>query len=141
MPLFSNMIANKQKVDEILKTSFIILFVYGIVIAVASFFYSQELMNLLYVNHIQESAAVYKILMLSIFPIVLTYVFGSLLTANGNLKQLNIIAILAVCMSLVLNFILVPIYEAKGSAWASLITQMFIIISEIYLAIKLFNLK
>ena len=141
MPLFSNMIANKQKVDEILKTSFIILFVYGIVIAVASFFYSQELMNLLYVNHIQESAAVYKILMLSIFPIVLTYVFGSLLTANGNLKQLNIIAILAVCMSLVLNFILVPIYEAKGSAWASLITQMFIIISEIYLAIKLFQFK
>ena len=141
MPLFSNMIANKQKVNEIVKTSFILLFVYGVIIATASFFYSHELMNLLYVNHVDASSEVFKILMLSIFPLVLTYVFGSLLTANGNLKQLNIIAICAVCINLVLNLLFIPSYGAKGSAIASLATQLFIIISEIYLAVKIFNFK
>ncbi|MDD3281293.1 MAG: polysaccharide biosynthesis C-terminal domain-containing protein, partial [Bacteroidales bacterium] len=141
MPLFSNMIANKQKVNEIVKTSFILLFIYGSIIAVGSFFYSDELMNLLYVNHVSDSSAVYKILMLSILPITLTYVFGSLLTANGNLKELNIIAVIAVCMNLFLNVIFIPKYGAIGSAYVSLITQFFIIISEIYLTIKIFKFK
>ncbi len=142
MPLFSNIIANKKNVTDILKTSFTILFVYGVIVAIASFFYSYELMNLLYNNnHIEESAEVYKILMISIFPVVLTYVFGSLLTANGNLKQLNTIAIVGFCISLILNFIFIPIYGAKGSAWAFLTTQIFIIISEIYLTIKIFHFK
>lgn len=141
MPLFSNMIANKQKVNEIVRTSFILLFIYGATIAIASFFYSHELMDLLYVNHIGASPDVYKILMLSIFPLVLTYVFGSLLTANGNLKQLNIIAISAVCINVTLNLILIPIHGAKGSAIASLVTHSFIISLEVYLAIKIFEFK
>ena len=141
MPLFSNMIANKQKVNEIVKTSFILLFIYGSIIAVGSFFYSDELMNLLYVNHVSDSSAVYKILMLSILPITLTYVFGSLLTANGNLKELNVIAVIAVCMNLVLNVIFIPKYGAIGSAYVSLITQFLIIVSEIYLTIKIFKFE
>lgn len=141
MPLFSNMIAKKQKVNEIVKTSFILLYIYGLIIAVASFVYNQELMDLLYVKHVSESAAVFQVLMLSIFPIVLTYIFGSLLTANGNLKQLNIIAITGVCINVCLNLLLIPRLGAMGSAIASLVTQTFIIVVEMYIAINKFQFK
>lgn len=141
MPLFSNMIAKKEKVNEIVKTSFILLYIYGIIIAVGSFVYNQELMDLLYVKHVAESAAVFQVLMLSIFPIVLTYIFGSLLTANGNLKQLNIIAISGVGINIGLNLLLIPRWGAMGSAIASLVTQTFIIAVEIYIAITKFHFK
>ena len=141
MPLFANMIAKKQAVNEIVKTSFVILFIYGMLLAAGSYFYGSEIMDLLYVNHVEASASVFKILMLSVFPISLTYIFGSLLTANGNLKQLNIIAIIGVVISIGLNLFLIPHNGAMGSAVASLVTQLFVITAEIIIALSVFKFK
>ena len=79
--------------------------------------------------------------MISILPLGLTYVFGSLLTANGNLKQLNLIALGAVCINIVCNLLLIPRWQAVGSAFSGILTQSFIVICEILLAIKVFHLR
>jgi len=141
LPMFSKMIAKKESVIGLLRTAFSLIFIYGITLAVASFFYSDPLMNLLYHNHIDQSSEVFSILMLSIAPLSATYIFGSLLTAKGELKKLNLIAITAIIINVGLNLLLIFKWQALGSAVASLCTQLFIITAEIILAVRLFKIR
>jgi O-antigen/teichoic acid export membrane protein len=141
LPMFARMIAEKTSVNSLVKTSFTLIFIYGVVLATASYYYSYELMEVLYHNHVLDSSNVFKILMLSIAPLSATYILGSLLTANGNLKKLNIIAFIAMLLNIGLNIILIPKYLAFGSAIASVCTQLFIITAEIIIAAKVFSLR
>jgi O-antigen/teichoic acid export membrane protein len=70
-----------------------------------------------------------------------TYIFGTLLTANGNLKQLNYMALMGILINIVLNIILINYFKAYGSALSSLITQFFTATLQIYLAYKIFKFR
>src|SRR5690606_1936765 len=69
----------------------------------------------------------------------LTCVFGTLLTASGNLKKQNIVALGAIGINVILNFILIPRYEAFGSAISSLVTQMVAGLAQVYICYKVFH--
>jgi O-antigen/teichoic acid export membrane protein len=128
------------------------LFTISTVVAIGSFFYSSEIMELLYPIHGQESlleytlrinqsAGIYGILMFGLVAMAINYVFGTLLTANGNLKALNIFAGIAVVLSLVINLVLVPRIQATGSAYASLSANGFLCIAQVIFAIYIFKIK
>jgi O-antigen/teichoic acid export membrane protein len=123
LPLFARMLKHKESVEHLVKLSFTLLITTAIIIGVGSNFYSLELMHLLYKEHIEASANVFGLLMLGFIAISTTYVFGTLLTANGNLKQLNIIAACGMLINICLNLIFIPLMKAKGSAYSSLVTQ------------------
>jgi O-antigen/teichoic acid export membrane protein len=73
--------------------------------------------------------------------IATTYVFGTLLTANGSMKQLNVMAFSGMVINVSLNLILIPRYQAFGSAYASLFTQIITAGSQVILATVVFKLK
>jgi hypothetical protein len=60
-------------------------------------------MELLYVGQIQEAQKVFVFLILGLIPISVTYIFGTLLTANGNLKALNLMALTGMIVNISLN--------------------------------------
>lgn len=123
LPIFSKMLKHKESVEQLVKLSFILLITPAVVIAVGCCFYNYELMGMLYKEHIESSALVFSVLMCCFCAISTTYIFGTLLTANGNLKELNIMAAGVMILNIVLNLILIPRYHAFGSAVASMITQ------------------
>jgi O-antigen/teichoic acid export membrane protein len=140
IPVFSKMIKHKENVEHIVKLSFILLITPALVVSVGCFFYAAELTSL--INHgTIDSTSEFRILMLCFTAVSTTYIFGTLLTANGNLKQLNTMAIVGICINLVLNFILIPHYQAFGSAISSLATQFFTAGIQVYFAIKIFKFK
>jgi O-antigen/teichoic acid export membrane protein len=152
LPLFSHMIKFNLSVENLAKTSFSLLFAISVVVAIGSYFYSAELMNWLYPQHeneslhefstrIHESGVVFSRLMFSFVAISATYVFGTLLTANGDLKKLNIIAGSGVIISLSINLFLVPRLLAVGSAYASLSAQFITAVAQVLLAIKIFRFR
>ena len=98
-------------------------------------------MNLLYHNHVEISSNIFGVLMFAYVFVSTSYIFGTLLTANGSLKELNILAGIGVVINLTLNFILIPKYLALGSAIANLATQSFIAVSQIIISKKIFNFK
>ena len=61
IPVFSRMIKHKQSVEKMVKLSFTLLITVAIIVAIGSVFYSYELMDLLYNEHILESARVYRL--------------------------------------------------------------------------------
>ena len=141
LPMFANMIKNNKKLDELVKLSFSLLFVPATIIAVFSFTFSNQIMEILYNVNTNESAQVLGVLMACFVAIATTYIFGTLLTANGSLKTLNILAIGGMLLNFVLNLILIPKLKAEGSAIASLITQSLIVILQIIIAKNVFKFK
>ena len=141
LPLFSRMIKNKESVVQVMKLAATLLIIISSIVAFASHFYSYELMDLLYVAHVQESSDVFRLLMFGYIAISTTYVFGTLLTANGNLKYLNIVAGCGMLLNLILNLVLVPRFLAVGSAYASLVAQFTTAIVQVLLVQWIFKYK
>ena len=152
LPLFASVIKNGEDLQSLVKQSFSLMLTMTGIIAVACIFYSENLMELLYNIQenetveaynirIQESSKILQILMGSFVSISVTYIFGTLLTANGNLKHLNIVAATGVVINLALNFIFIPIFEAKGAAFTSLCVQLTTCLIQFILAKNIFRLK
>jgi O-antigen/teichoic acid export membrane protein len=143
LPIFSKMIKLKQSVEQMVTLSFSLLVVPAIIIAVCSFFFRQEFMETLYsgTGHIEESAKVFGVLMCCFVPIASTYIFGTLLTANGSLKQLNIMASSGMIVNILLNLYLIPKMEVFGSAVSSLTTQVLTAAAQIVMVKYLFRFK
>ncbi|MEZ5196938.1 MAG: oligosaccharide flippase family protein [Bacteroidales bacterium] len=152
LPLFSRMIKLKQSVEDLVRLSFSLLFTVSVVAALASFFYSHEIMNWLYpvhgveseidyANRLNQSANVFGLLMFGFIAISTVYVFGTLLTANGSLKTLNIVAAIGMIISIAINIVLVPQFQATGSAYASLTAQFVTCIAQVIAAEVAFKFK
>lgn len=141
LPLFSKMINENRKITDVMGAAFHLLLIITTSFVAISLLYSRELMELLYNKHIEESAEVYRWLSFCFVPISMTYIFGTLLTANGSLKYLNIIAGLGMLMNIGLNFILIPLFQQNGAAITSLITQTVTAALQAWLALKIFKVK
>lgn len=140
LPMFSKMIKEKTELNQLIKLSFILIIIPAIIIATSSFFYRKEVINLLYHSHIDNSANIFSILMISFVFVAINYIFGTLLTANGSLKQLNIIALMSLVLNFALNLILIPKYKALGAAYANVATQFFATSLQIVVAFRIFRL-
>ena len=141
VPIFSRMIKQHQSIEHILKLAFTLLITTAIIVSVGSFYYSYELMDLLYDSHIQESSAVFRLLMGGFVAVSATYIFGTLLTANGNLKELSIISFCSLLINFGINLLLIPRLFAIGSAYASLVTQFFTAIAQVILVQRIFKFR
>ena len=141
LPIFSRMIKLKDKVDDLVQFSFFLLLTPAVVFVISTIFYSQEIIGVLYTEHNEISAKIFPILITAFIPISMTYIFGTLLTANGNLKKLNIIAFSGVVINFTLNLILIPKFQAQGAAITAIITQSITAILQIWLGISIFKIK
>lgn len=141
LPMFSRSIVLKEKIGGLLELSVLLLTVPSITVIIPAVIYRNELFAMLFNEHIVISANVFAILIFSYLGMCISYTFGALLTANGNLRQLNLMALGAVIISLTLNIILVPKYKVIGSAIANASAQVFTIIIQLILAKRIFTLK
>ncbi|HOE04974.1 MAG TPA: oligosaccharide flippase family protein [Bacteroidales bacterium] len=141
MPLFARMLGKKEPVDEIVKISSLLLIVPAILLAAVCIIYNQELMNLMYVAHTRESANILGFLMTGFVGICGTYIFGSLLTANGSLKQLNIMAASGMAFNIAVNFMMIPRFGIEGAAITSMVTQLFTMAAQAFIAVKILQLR
>lgn len=140
LPIFSRMLKMGEDVSGIVRLAFGLLTTVSIIAAVHGSIYSKELMQLFYHEHIGESTAVFQLLIWCFVPMASTYVLGTLLTANGSLFKLNIIALVGIGVNVLLNIILIPSKGAQGSAIASLATQYITALAQGLVAVGIFKL-
>jgi O-antigen/teichoic acid export membrane protein len=141
LPMFARMIKLKHQLDELVKLAFSLLMILSVIVAMGSYFFRYDLMALMYQKHVAESAQVFGYLIGCFVAISTTYVFGTLLTANGNMRELNTMASIGMFLNITLNLILIPHYKATGSAIASLITQFSTACFQVLIAQKVFKFK
>ena len=139
LPMFSQMIKHKKPIEELVELSFSFIAIPAIMVIACGVFFARDLMSMLYVSHIDETSAVFCILVNSFLAISSVYIFGTLLTANGNLKVLNMIALGGMLLNIILNLILIPQYKAIGAAISSMTTQYLTAGAQILLAHLVFK--
>jgi len=141
LPLFAGMIRKRENVHDLLSFSAVLMFLFSGCAAVLCAFYGSDIMHLLYNNASPYSIRIFSMLMISFIPISSVYIFGTLLTAHGSLKILNIIAVGGIVVNVVLNLIMIPPYGALGTTIATLFTQAVVAALHIYAANVTFKVK
>ena len=104
-------------------------------------FYQTEIMILMDYNEIVASASIFSVLMFAFLGMAGTIIYGTLLTANGSLRQLNVTSAIAVVINVILNLILIPRYFALGAAYSALATQVFVGVSQYIIVVQKFRFK
>ena len=141
LPIFSKMIKARESIVDLVDISFKIMFSGALILSVLCFQFGDEIMSWRYHDISSQSSALFSVLMFCFVCISSTYIFGTLLTANGDLKLLNVLAGVALMVNIGLNLILIPKWQALGSAVASLITQIIVSITQIMVSKKRFDLR
>lgn len=141
LPMFARMIKKKQSVEDFAKLSFSMIIVPAVFLVAICNFFSEQIMDIMYWEHVDSSAKTLSLLMTGFVGISTTYIFGTLLTANGSLKQLNLMALSGMILNIGLNFILIPRFEVVGSAIAGMITQILTAITQLIIAHYIFKFK
>jgi O-antigen/teichoic acid export membrane protein len=128
-------------VDGLVSLALRLVLTGAIALAVFASMQAQAIMDLRYSEHTGESAPAFAVLMWCFVAVCTTYVFGTLLTAGGSLKRLNMMAAAGAVLNIGLNLVLIPHWHAEGAAWASLATQAATALVQVVLALQAFRLK
>ena len=70
----------------------------------------------------------------------MNFIFGTLLTANGNLKVLNSISAIGIVANILINVVLIPQHGALGAAIATFATQGVTAIAQFIYCIQKFKI-
>jgi O-antigen/teichoic acid export membrane protein len=141
MPLFASMIRKREDVQDLLRFSAILMFLFSTCAAILCSFFGTNIMTLLYADADSYSIEIFSLLMISFIPISSVYIFGTLLTAHGSLKVLNAIAMGGIVVNVVLNLLLIPGYGALGTTIATIFTQVVVAALHIMVANRTFKVQ
>lgn len=133
-PMFSRILKKSKKdILPLLQTSGNLLIGGSAVIVIALYFNSETVLNWIYDSNIYESSKSFKWLMLGFFSLSINFIFGTLLSANGNFRVLNYLAAFAVVFNVGLNLISSPVFGSEGAAFIFFLTQTVVSISQFVL--------
>jgi len=141
LPMFARMLKKREAINSLVQLSLQLVWSGAITIAVVSFFYCDEIMSLLYDDATPYYGSVMRYLILSFIAMSGTYIYGTLLTANGSMLKMNKVFIITIAFNIVLNFFLIPNSKCEGPAIATLATQFFALFAQILIAQKEIALK
>jgi len=143
LPIFSKMLKNKDDTTDLVYLSFKLIFGISVIIGVLAYLFKAEIINLRYDiigKDLIHCSSSFGFLMLAFIAACTTYIFGTLLTASGKLKSLNIVAICGVIINIIINILLIPKYGAEGAAFASFVTQGITAVLQVVIAFKILNI-
>ena len=146
LPLFSKRLATGDDNSEVIWMSFRLVLWVSMGAAMGAWFYGEPLINWLYHGQMQSggtlivngvdvpqamvysgeilnAAMIFKVLMLAFVPMSLVHVFGTFVTASGQMKWLASLAFVCVGINVAFNYIEIPKVGALGAAAGCLITQ------------------
>ncbi len=152
LPMFSRMIKFRESIEPLVKLAFTLLITPAIVIGIGCCFYNREIIEMLYIKHadqsedvyhmcVDQSASVFRLLMWCFMCQSMSYIFGTLLTANRNLKELNLLAAGCMILNITLNIVLIPHLLAFGSAISALATQFSMALAQILIVQRKFKFR
>lgn len=142
LPMFGRLIHRGQPVNALAKQGLSIMLIPATAVPLLAWFYRHELYQFIYpALYSGYGALVFASVLTAFVPFSMGYIFGTLLTAHGSLKRLNIISTAGLAANFALNLILIPQYKALGACVATVATQSLVIVLTVYNCRQLFGFK
>jgi O-antigen/teichoic acid export membrane protein len=133
MPMYAKLLKLGQDVKPLAHLGIQIIWSGAISLVVCTIVFRENIMVGLYTTGSAYSGNILGWVIVSFIPVSGVYIFSSLLTAQGSLRQLNRVYVFGVLLNLGLNLWLIPLHKALGAAVANCITQILIFGAQLYL--------
>jgi len=142
LPMFARQLKAKESIRPLTSMSFKLIWAGSVTLAAAIFFAREDLLRLM----MPERANIYRfevlgVLIWAFVPVSITYIFSTLLTARERMMRMNRFFVIGIVLDLGLNLLLIPYWQAIGSAVAALATQVFIASAMVWLCVREFEFK
>ena len=134
LPMFSAQIFQKEQLQELVSLGVRMMVPFSTLITLIFVMYGEYLISLQFDENVLRYYQVLILLSVSFFFVSFTYIFGTFLLAAEQVKRLNIVFGIALIINFSANLLLIPRYGAVGAAWATVGTQLFVLVSEILLS-------
>ncbi len=133
LPMFANLLKKKESVQSLVELSIKMIWAGAIPLAIATFFFKEEIMFWLYVKATPYYGQVLGYLILTFIAVCGIYIYSTLLTANASLKKMNWLFVISIILNVLLNYFLIKNFKASGAAVATLVTQFFVLFCKMIL--------
>ena len=141
LPMFSKLIDKKDKLISLVEEVSKPLFLICLMVCFVSWFYGEEIFDVIYINNTEQHYRVFRYLMLGFFAMGMANIFGCLFLASEDLKSINILFTVGIILNVSANVLLIPEQQAFGAVIATLVTQFFVFAGLIILAFRKFTLR
>jgi O-antigen/teichoic acid export membrane protein len=125
IPFISNRLSKRKSIDEVVLSSRHLLFIFSMFIAITVFFYAPWLHDLLYESGGEAGTKVLQWCLPALLGYALVHVYGTVLTARGQLMPFSYIIFASVAINLICNLILIPEWGALGCCFSAIASQLF----------------
>jgi O-antigen/teichoic acid export membrane protein len=95
-----------------------------------------EILDILYVAPAAGAMHAFILLMLTLIPVAIIYIFSTILTAAGRFRLLGLITLGGMVLNITLNLITIPSHQSVGAAFSALVTQVAVAIACVMAAEK-----
>lgn len=136
LPLFGRMIGEGGNVGDLTRFSTNLLLPLALLGSVVAWCCGNEIMRMLYTAAGDYDAQVFAWVMCCLPAYSLMYIYSTLLTANGALRTLNMLAAGAVLLNVAGNLYMIPRSGALGAAQTACVTQWAIAICSVIVAVR-----
>ncbi len=152
LPMYARLLRQREKeqalqtgasaeLSSLVKLALQLIWVGTIPLALACFFFREELMLWLYPRTATAYyGSVLAAVILSLIPFSGTFIVSTLLTANDSLKRMNWLFVLGIALNILLNVLLIPKHKAVGAGVATLFTQSLVFVAHVWLARNILRL-
>jgi O-antigen/teichoic acid export membrane protein len=132
LPLFSRLLVHdKAAIAPLLKTARNLLLGGALLVATCCSFNAKIILQFIYEQNISASIPSFQYLIWGFIGMCISLIYGTLLTASGQLKVLNWISVIGILINLSVNVVLIPKHGAAGAAIAVLFTQSITALAQL----------
>ncbi|MCZ4409854.1 polysaccharide biosynthesis C-terminal domain-containing protein [Cryomorphaceae bacterium 1068] len=132
LPIYSRMLKEGSPIKPMVDTATRLLLGSSLAVAILFYFHGDFVLEWRYPDVTESSAQAFSALMIGFVGVGMFYVYGTLMTADEDLKKLNYISIGGLVLNVLLNFYLIPIHGAFGAAIATMATQLFAGVAQLF---------
>ena len=133
LPMYAANLNQSLILNELINTGTKLTLAICLIITGTIFFFGEDILKILYSQYQPVLFLTLKILIIAYCMVAVSYIFGTYVTATGNVRSLNIVFAAGLSVNIVLGLILIPKYGALGAAINTLTTQFLVMIGQIYL--------
>jgi O-antigen/teichoic acid export membrane protein len=135
-------IHDEQSIQALLNKSWHYIVFFSVPISVGFFSLAKEFILVFSGDEFTQAIPTMQLLSMLPFLIGLGYFFAfQVLAPMGRSKEMFYAVLVGMCVSLILNFILIPLYQANGTAITILFTEIVVTSLYFYFVSKYFSYK
>lgn len=130
-----------QETGFLLRLTRMLLLIPAVILATSGWFYADAINAVLYHTSSEQTSVVIRILLLCLPALALVHIYGSVLTASGEIRTFRNISGSAALLLIITNIFLIPQYGITAAAWSAVVFQSVYAVMVMWFAISKKGLK